>query len=329
MKVVVFGAEQRVGAWVDDQVIDLNATYSVLRQVPNPPGLPPQLCDFIASGALGLECAEAAVDYALKVGEGAFIHDVTKIKLHAPWPRRRIACIASNYAGHIAGVQKNIYGKTGGIASQEHAAAEMRKVGQFGFWKVLLELAAPGDDIPFPRRTQYLDYEGEAAVIIGRAGKDIAAAEIESYVWGVTLFNDWTIRDKVQPKALQYNVNKNFDLAATMGPCILVGEDDFRNIDVETRVNGEVRQRFNTREMVFSFGEILEHLSRDFTFVPGDIISGGTGAGTAVDSTTPLPDGTRPLDLFLKPGDVVEVSSPQIGLIRNRIVAAGTADIRH
>ena len=113
---------------------------------------------------------------------------------------------------------------------------------------------------------------------------------------------------------------KNFDGACTMGPCIVVGEHDFRNVDVQTRVNGEVRQSFNSRDMVFSFGEILEHLSRDFTFLPGDIISGGTGAGTAADTTKPLPDGTRPLDKFLKMGDVVEVSSPQIGAISNRLV---------
>ena len=73
--------------------------------------------------------------------------------------------------------------------------------------------------------------------------------------------------------------------------------------------------------MVFSFADVLEYLSRDFTFVPGDVIAGGTAAGTAADKTVRLPDGTRPKDLFLKVGDVVEVSSPQIGTLRNRIVS--------
>jgi 5-carboxymethyl-2-hydroxymuconate isomerase len=105
-----------------------------------------------------------------------------------------------------------------------------------------------------------------------------------------------------------------------MGPSIVVGELSAQNVDVETCINGQSRQRFNTRDMVFSFGEVLEFLSQDFTFVPGDVIAGGTAAGTAADKTKRLPDGTRSKDLFLKVGDVVEVSSPQIRTLQNRIV---------
>ena len=72
--------------------------------------------------------------------------------------------------------------------------------------------------------------------------------------------------------------------------------------------------------MVFSFGELLEYLSVDFTFVPGDVIFGGTGAGTAQDSTKLNPDGSRPMDRFLKVGQVVEVSSPRIGALISTIV---------
>jgi 2-keto-4-pentenoate hydratase/2-oxohepta-3-ene-1,7-dioic acid hydratase in catechol pathway len=106
-----------------------------------------------------------------------------------------------------------------------------------------------------------------------------------------------------------------------MGPCIAVGEAAPANVDLETSINGEVRQHFNTRDMVFSFAEVLEYLSRDFTFVPGDMIAGGTAAGTAADKTVRAADGTRPKDLFLKVGDVVAVSSPQVGTLANRIVA--------
>ena len=95
---------------------------------------------------------------------------------------------------------------------------------------------------------------------------------------------------------------------------------DLQNVDCETRVNGQVRQHYNSSDMIFKFGEVLEFLSKDFTFVPGDIISGGTAVGTAADQTKPGPDGVKPKDLFLKKGDVVEVSSPQIGTIRNKLV---------
>ena len=106
-----------------------------------------------------------------------------------------------------------------------------------------------------------------------------------------------------------------------MGPCIAVGEADPTNIDVETLVNGEYRQRFNTRDMVFTFGEYLEYLSRDFTLYPGDVISGGTAAGTAADLSELLADKTSAPERFLKPGDVVEMRSPSIGALRTRVVS--------
>jgi acylpyruvate hydrolase len=101
----------------------------------------------------------------------------------------------------------------------------------------------------------------------------------------------------------------------------VVGEADPTNADLETLVNGERRQRFNTRDMVFTFGEYLEYLSRDFTLYPGDIISGGTAAGTAADSSELLPDGSSAPERFLKPGDLVEMSSPSIGALCTRVVA--------
>ncbi len=73
-----------------------------------------------------------------------------------------------------------------------------------------------------------------------------------------------------------------------------------QEVDVETRVNGVVRQSYSTKEMIWDFGEVLEYLSQDFTFVPGDVIAGGTSAGTAADKSRRSPDGKRPLDLFLE-----------------------------
>ena len=107
-----------------------------------------------------------------------------------------------------------------------------------------------------------------------------------------------------------------------MGPCIVVGELDHRNVNVETRINGEARQSYNTQEMIWPFGDVLEYLSQDFTFVPGDVIAGGTSAGTAADMSRRQTEGAKAPNLFLKIGDVVELSSPQIGKLSNRIVAA-------
>jgi len=249
------------------------------------------------------------------------VHKASEVKLHAPWPERRIACVGGNYAAHLAGMWANRLGKTD--VSMEQITEEAKKAGQWGFWKVPAEVAGPDDPIPFPKRVTYFDYEGEVAIVIGKRGKNISAAKISEYVWGVTLFHDWSIRDGGGvDRAVSYNLQKNFDGAVSMGPCIVVGELDHQAVDAETRVNGVVRQSYNSQEMIWSFADVLEYLSQDFTFVPGDVIAGGTSAGTAADKSRRSPDGKRPLDLFLKIGDTVEVSSSKIGALANKIVAS-------
>lgn len=308
MKIVVFGPERRVGALEGERIVDLNRVDS---------RLPSRLDVFIEAGHTALEGARRALERA----ERDAVIEAKSVKLHAPWPGRRIAMVGGNYADHLAGMNANLHGSTSPDSTIEGATRKARESAQWGFWKVPAAVSGPEDEVPFPKRAKYLDYEGEAAVVLGKRGKDISAARIDEYVWGVTLVNDWSIRDGGgTPRAMSYNLNKNFDGSTSIGPCILVGELGCQNVEVETKVNGELRQRFNSKNMIFSFGEVLEFLSRDFTFVPGDIISGGTAAGTAADRTKPLPDGTRPLHLFLKVGDILEISSPKIGALRNRLV---------
>ena len=335
MKIVVFGPERRVGALVGEKVIDLNR--GMARQLKErgeskadeqaATRLPSRLLTFIESGTSGLESAQRVIDQFATLapnddrGEPKVVHNASDVKLHAPWPERRIACVGGNYAAHLAGMWANRLGKTD--VSIEQITEEARKGGQWGFWKVPAEVAGPSDTIPFPKRVTYFDYEGEVAIIIGKRGKNIPAAKISEYVWGVTLFHDWSIRDGGgTDRVVSYNLQKNFDGAVSMGPCIVAGESDHQDIDAETRVNGVVRQSYSTKEMIWNFGEVLEYLSQDFTFVPGDVIAGGTSAGTAADKSRRGADGKRPLDLFLKIGDVVEVSSPQIGALSNTIVAS-------
>lgn len=334
MKIVVFGPERRVGALVGEKVIDLNR--GMARQLQErgearseeraATSLPARLLSFIESGPSGFENAQRVIDQFARTAPGDerdlnVVHKAGDVKLHAPWPERRIACVGGNYAAHLAGMWANRLGKTD--VSIEQITEEARKGGQWGFWKVPAEVAGPGDTIPFPKRVTYFDYEGEVAIVIGKRGKNIPAAKIRDYVWGVTLFHDWSIRDAGgTDRVVSYNLQKNFDGAVSMGPCIVAGETDHQDVDAETRVNGVVRQNYNTKEMIWNFAEVLAYLSQDFTFVPGDVIAGGTSAGTAADKSRRGPDGKRPLDLFLKIGDVVEVSSPQIGALSNKIVAS-------
>lgn len=309
MKIVVFGPEERVGAWLGEEIVDLNAADS---------SMPARLDAFIAAGQPAIDSAERTLAAISSLAAGAVVRS-SDVKLRAPWAHRRIACAGGNFAAHSFWNQLNRGAKDLTI---EKVARQIREAGPWGCWKVPHEVAGPYDEIPFPNRAKYFDYEGELAVVIGKRGKRIKAAEISEYVWGVTLLNDWSTRDPSSgpSRPVSYNLEKNFDFSTSMGPCIIVGELDPLDIEVETKVNGSRRQRYNTKDMIFTYAELLEFLSEDLTFVPGDVISGGSSAGTAHDSTRAHPEGPRPMDLFLKKGDVVEVSSPKIGTIRNRIV---------
>ncbi len=335
MKVAVYGPERRVGVLHGDQVVDASRAYAKyllerdneIRPLEVAGALVPHdLQSFIEGGQRAIDGAQKAVDYVLSqagdhlgVQGEHLVHNAAEVKLHAPKPRAsRIACAGGNYAEHSAGMARN----RGEEVSVEHFHEEIRKRGMWGFWKVNRDAAGPDDEVIYPARTKRFDYEGEAAIILGKAGKDIPAARGKDYVWGVTLLVDWSVRDgNERPATAAFSFGKNFDTSLSMGPCIAVGELDPEKVDVQTVINGEVRQQYNTRTMVYSFWEFMEYISRDLTLYPGDVISGGTAAGTAMDSSKRNPDGTIPPDRFLKVGDVVEVSSPQIGLLRSRIVA--------
>jgi len=311
MKIVVFGDQQRVGALHNDAVVDLNRVSE---------RLPSQLEAFIAAGPAAIDEAQQAIERAAAAGPGSgLLVPLSETRLHAPWPRRRIACVGGNYAAHLMGMEGGRAGEA--EVTLESITQRTRANGQWGFWKVPDDVAGPDDEIPYPKRTEYFDYEGEAAIVIGKRIKDASASQLRECVWGVTLMNDWSIRDGMGPSSrpMSYNLAKNFDRSTSLGPCIVVGELDPQDVDVKLSVNGKERQSYNTREMIFDFGEVLEYLSRDFTFVPGDIIAGGTSVGTAADQTKRAPDGSRPKDLFLKVGDTVELSSPSIGVLLNRI----------
>src|SRR5215469_12170396 len=336
MKIVVFGPYKRTGALHDGNVVDLSyscAKYLRERQgEPSPIEMaealvPSNLARLIEGGERALESAQKALDHLFgqaqdKLGPRGerLLHPANEVKLHAPRPdNARIACAGGNFADHAAAMAIKMRGKP----FEGDAREEIRKGGFWGFWKLNREIVGPDGDLVYPERCNRLDYEGEIAVVLGKRGVDLKPSQLKDYVWGVTMLADWSIRAPRETAGgpLNFNLPKNFDTSCSLGPCITVGEADPTNVDLETLVNGECRQRFNTRDMVFTFGEYLEHLSRDFTLYPGDVISGGTAAGTAADSSELLPDGSSAPERFLKPGDVVEMNSSSVGSLRTRVVA--------
>jgi acylpyruvate hydrolase len=337
MKIVVFGPERRVGALRGELVIDLSlacAKFLKERRGERHPTelaaalVPSDLAMFIDAGSRALENTEAAIEHLfgdtqdqLGANGETLLYPASEVRLHAPHPSgARIGCAGGNFADHLAGMAAMGLLPGAGAMTEAQAAARIRENGIWGFWKIGRHCAGPDEEIPYPSRATRLDYEGEVAIVLGKQGTDVAASEARNMVWGVTLFGDWSIRSPREPDGpLKFGMAKNFDQSCSLGPCIVVGELDPTDIEVETLVNGERRQLFNTREMVFSFWEYIEYLSRDLTLYPGDIISGGTAAGTAADSSPRLADGQFAPERFLKPGDLVEISSPAIGSLRARI----------
>jgi len=164
-----------------------------------------------------------------------------------------------------------------------------------------------------PGESGQLDYEGELAIVIGKGGRRIARERALSHIAGLTLVNEGTLRDWVRHAKFNVTQGKNFDSSGSIGPWMVTADefDGFDAIPIETRVNGELRQEDTTASLIFDFAYLIAYISSFTTLKPGDLISTGTppGAGARLDPP-----------VYLKPGDVVEVSSPAIGMLRNGVV---------
>jgi 2-keto-4-pentenoate hydratase/2-oxohepta-3-ene-1,7-dioic acid hydratase in catechol pathway len=195
----------------------------------------------------------------------------------------------------------------------------------------------PGEDIVLdPAVTQKLDYETELAIVIGKAGRHIALERASEHIFGYTIMNDATARDrqvKMRPDgSCQYALGpgKNFDTCAPLGPVIVSADEipDPQALGLRTLVNDEVRQNNSTAKMIWGVAELVKFFSTFVTLQPGWVISTGTPGGTAWASDPTL--GGRPYERadvvrasgYLQPGDVVRCEIEGIGVLCNRVVAA-------
>ena len=172
-------------------------------------------------------------------------------------------------------------------------------------------LAAHGDCIRLPSDYKEYDYEAELVAVIGKPAREVSEAEALDYVFGYTCGNDLSTRDLQFARGGQWLLSKTFDGFAPVGPCLVpAGELDPGALDISSTVNGEVRQRSNTSDMIFSLPQIIADLSRHFTLLPGDLIFTGTPEGVMQG---------YPADQkqWLKPGDRVAVTIQGIGTLEN------------
>lgn len=163
-----------------------------------------------------------------------------------------------------------------------------------------------------PPESEQLDYEGEIVIVIGKGGRRIAEADVYDHIAALSLCNEGTIRDWVRHAKFNVTQGKNWDRSGSIGPWLVPFADAAQLDDIEltTRVNGEVRQQDRTSRMMFSFRYIVSYISTFTTLVPGDVIVCGTPTGAGARFDPPI---------WLKPGDVIEVEADGIGVLRNGV----------
>ncbi len=193
-----------------------------------------------------------------------------------------------------------------------------RKVGEYPkipvfFTKWIGSHNGPESDIIMHEITKELDYECELVIVIGKKGINIPKEKAMDYVYGYTVMNEVSARD-IQRRHGQWFKGKALDTFGPIGPWIVTKDETGSgdNLGIETRLNGEVRQKSSTNDMIFDVATIVSAISEGFTLVPGDLIATGTaeGVGFAMD-----PPG------LMKVGDMVECEIENIGVLRNKIVA--------
>ena len=239
-------------------------------------------------GALAVEVSRASADLALA--------DLTYLP---PIPNpEKIICIGVNYAN------RNEEYKDGSEAPKYPSVFMRSRDSLVGHRAPLLD----------PPESDQLDYEGEIVIVIGRGGRRIDAAHAHQHVAGLTIMNEGSVRDYLRHSKFNVTQGKNFEHSGAIGPWLVSADelDPMGELRVMTRVNGEERQNDVTTNLMFSFRYLISYLSTFYRLQAGDIIATGTpnGAGARFDPPK-----------YLRPGDVVEVEVPGIGVLSNTVVA--------
>jgi 2-keto-4-pentenoate hydratase/2-oxohepta-3-ene-1,7-dioic acid hydratase in catechol pathway len=212
-----------------------------------------------------------------------------------PWPGK-IFCIGVNYGGRAAE-----------YADKSDAAYPSV------FVRFPDSFTGHDQSLVRPPESPQLDYEGEIVVVIGKAGRRIPMENARNHIAGLTLGNEGTIRDWVRHAKFNVTQGKNWESTGSYGPHLVTIDeiDDFEELHLTTHVNGELRQDDHPATMKYSIDYQVHYLSTFTTLRPGDIIFSGTPTGAGARFDPPI---------WLEPGDVIEVSVPELGTLRNTVV---------
>lgn len=315
--------QPRLGALYGELVIDLLAARSwaqgALSLSAEP--IPPSLLELIHLGSdVEAYLAEllgglAGVDPLQLKGAGRqpLAHPQGEVVLYPPLPRPMSLRDFYAFEDHVRAANA--------LRSRE-IPPEWYRAPVFYFSNVSA-IYGPEETVPCPAYSQALDYELEVACVIGRRGRNIPAEEAEEYIFGYTVFNDWSARDE-QRREMSVGLGpaKGKDFASSLGPALVTadeladqhaGRPGVYDLPMTARVNGETRSQGNWNQLHFSFGEMIARASAEVALMPGDVIGSGTvGSGCLLELT----QGEGP---WLNPGDMVELEIDGLGVLRNRV----------
>lgn len=301
--------QTRIGALLDEKVIDLNRAYraclgSAGEQIDPFEAnrtVPAEMTDFLAGGAKTMAAARRALAFLKERMDdrarvpydqaGGICFPLEEVKLFSPVPRPgKIICIGLNYSGAI-----------------DAPRPEYPVI----FLKAASSVIGSGDTIYLPRLSRQIFYEAELTVVIGSRAKHLTPEKALSCVAGYTMANDLGARD-LENRTSQWTTGKLMDTFCPLGPS-LVTTDELRqtnDLTMTTRINGKTVQRGNTRDMIFDVPFLVSYVSELATLEPGDVILTGSPK---------LMNGEPAPVVFLKHGDMVEVEIGILGILRNPV----------
>jgi 2-keto-4-pentenoate hydratase/2-oxohepta-3-ene-1,7-dioic acid hydratase in catechol pathway len=299
MKLVTYARDKSVSCAIltDGGLIDVQAVW----QGPNPPRSVKEILQ------RGPSCLDKLDDLA---NSADILTPLDSVKLLSPIPRpSKVIGLAGNYSEHIKEAGLSL-----GLSDSPRKTTVPRP-----FLMPATVVIGLGEEIPWPAYSEQIDYELELAVIIGKKANRIKADDALEYVAGYTIANDVSARSVTFAKGRAKRPWDEFydwlngkwaDGFLPMGPYLLTADEigDVQNLDMELTVNGEIRQKANTSQMIYPVADIVSFLSHIMTLEPGDAIATGTPAGVAMATGR-----------FLQPGDRIECTIESLGTLVNTL----------